>query len=147
MQTRLLVVGALAWIGPTRLLLRRRGPDAAHGAGRLELAGGKVEPRESPRAALRRELTEEWGPGAARLPIGPVADVLHHIYPPPGPEIVLIVHHVDARASDEEATLEPVGGARLVAVDAAAPPLAEILAADRPLVEAVAAGHVTCPFA
>lgn len=145
-QTRLLVVGALAWIGPTRLLLQRRSPQASHGALRLELAGGKVERGESPRIALRRELSEEWGPGAARVPIGPIADVLHHIYPPPGPEIVLVVYHVDARANDEDATLEPVDGARLVAVDAAAPPLTDVLEADRPLVQAVAEGRLRCPF-
>lgn len=57
-----LVVGALAERGG-RLLLARRGPAERH-AGLWELPGGKVEPGEEPRAALRRELAEELGVAA-----------------------------------------------------------------------------------
>jgi 8-oxo-dGTP diphosphatase len=144
-QTRLLVVGALAWVGGAQLLVQRRSDRARHGAGCLELAGGKVEAGEAPAAALRRELVEEWGPGASRLPIGGVADVLHHVYPPPGREIVLVVYHVDARRWAEAPALEGADGATLQLVDADAPPLPAFLAADRPLVERVARGEVRAP--
>jgi len=30
-----------------------------------------------------------------------VAEVLHHVYPPPGPEVLLVVYHVDASAWGE----------------------------------------------
>lgn len=45
---------------PTRLLCARRSAPPTL-AGRWELPGGKVEPGESPEAALHRELTEELG--------------------------------------------------------------------------------------
>ena len=44
-----------------RLLLQRRDPAAAVLPGRWEFPGGKVEPGESPWAALQRELREETG--------------------------------------------------------------------------------------
>ena len=89
---RLLVAAGLVWLGPQRVLLQRRSDRAAHGAGRLEFPGGKVERGESPGAALHRELIEEWGPAATQLLVGPIAEVLHHVYPPPGPEVVLLVY-------------------------------------------------------
>jgi 8-oxo-dGTP diphosphatase len=145
-KARLIVVGALAWSCGRRLLVQRRGPNAGHGAGHLELAGGKVEPGESPPQALSRELTEEWGSAAARLVVGPIADVLHHCYPPPGPEVLLLVYHVDARGFGDGAALRPVDGAQVLAIDADDPPAEEFLAADRPLLHAIAAGRVRCPF-
>src|SRR5690554_3349183 len=77
---RLLVVAGLVWLDPETLLVQRRPPTASHGAGMLELPGGKLERGEAPRAGLLRELQEEWGPAAAKLEVGPVADVLHHVY-------------------------------------------------------------------
>lgn len=58
MQTQL-VVGAAIVRGGTLLAARRTRPVAA--AGRWELPGGKVEPGESPDAALVREVAEELG--------------------------------------------------------------------------------------
>jgi 8-oxo-dGTP diphosphatase len=45
-----------------RLFLARRTRQAGHG-GRWELPGGKLEPDESPEAALVREIREELGVG------------------------------------------------------------------------------------
>ncbi|TPW19804.1 MAG: 7,8-dihydro-8-oxoguanine triphosphatase, partial [Elusimicrobia bacterium] len=42
------------------VLLARRAPGRRH-AGQWEFPGGRVEPGESPQAALKRELREELG--------------------------------------------------------------------------------------
>lgn len=78
MQPRLVVVAGLVWLGPQRLLVQRRPPHASHGAGCLELPGGKVEPGEAPTAALVRELREELGVTAE---VGRIWEVLFHPYP------------------------------------------------------------------
>ncbi|MDC0715526.1 NUDIX domain-containing protein [Nannocystis bainbridge] len=148
MQPRLIVAAGLVWLGPHRLLVQRRPAGARHGAGALELPGGKVEPGEPPRAALRRELVEEWGPAAAALAIGPVAEVLHHVYPGPGPEVLLIVYHVDASpwlGTDWHAALRLEADAAVVAHELAALPVHEFLAADREFVTDVRDGRVEPP--
>lgn len=58
---RALVVGAALVRDGRVLAARRTRPDAA--AGRWELPGGKVEPGETPDAALAREIHEELGCG------------------------------------------------------------------------------------
>lgn len=145
---RLLVSAGLVWLAHDRLLLGRRSPDAEHGARALEFPGGKVERREDPRAALVRELAEEWGPGAARLAIGPIAEVLHHVYPSPGPEVVLCLFHVDARVlqDDWRAALQPLPGAAIEAYVRAALPVEQFLAADRPFAATLRGGALRCPF-
>lgn len=145
---RLLVSAGLVWLAHDRLLLGRRSPEAAHGAGALEFPGGKVEPGESPRAALLRELREEWGAGAGRLAVGPVAEVLHHVYPPPGPEVVLCVFHVDGRALLGRWTgeLQALPGAGLEEYAREDLPIEQFLAADRPFAVTLRAGELRCPF-
>lgn len=143
---RLVVVAGLVWLGPREVLLQRRSATAAHGAGRLEFPGGKVERGESPREALARELAEEWGPNARDLSIGPVADVLHHVYSPPGPEVILVVYHLDGRSWAFDAwrtRIDPRGGASVEAHPTDVLPVAELLDADRPFAEAIRDGRVT----
>jgi 8-oxo-dGTP pyrophosphatase MutT (NUDIX family) len=140
---RLVVAAGLVWLG-TQLLVQRRPARARHGAGALELPGGKLERGESPRAALVRELREEWGPRAGELAIGSVAEVLHHVYPAPGPEVILIVLRVDGRAwaSCWRERISPEPGVEVSAYPLAALPIDEFLAADRPFVRAICEGRV-----
>ncbi|MEM6993746.1 MAG: NUDIX domain-containing protein [Myxococcota bacterium] len=146
---RIVVAAGLVWLGHQRVLVPRKPPDAAFGARALELPGGKLERGEAPAPALRRELVEEWGAGARRLVVGPVAEVLHHVYPPPGPEVVLVVYHVDGRALPpgpvESLGLTPEPGLTLCAFDLPALPVAEFLAADRRWIGALRDGRVRPP--
>ncbi len=59
MEKRMSVVGAAILRHGTVLAARRTTPPEA--AGRWEFPGGKVEPGESPEAALVREIQEELG--------------------------------------------------------------------------------------
>lgn len=82
--SRLIVAAALVddLARPSRVLAaRRRGP--AHLAGMWELPGGKVEPGETPIAALHRELAEELGAiiTVGDLVSGPLPDLT---WPLPG---------------------------------------------------------------
>jgi 8-oxo-dGTP pyrophosphatase MutT (NUDIX family) len=145
---RLLVVGGLVWLAPTRVLVHRRSAGAAFGAGMIELPGGKVEPGEPPAIALARELVEEWGAGARMLVVGPIADVLHHVYRQPGPEVVLLVYHVDARGwGDAWAQhVESEAGVEPLAFTLSQLPVDEFLAADHDFAGALARGEVCSPF-
>lgn len=147
-EARLLVVAGLVWLSGGRLLVHRRAAHARFGAGMLELPGGKIEPGEAPEHALARELVEEWGPEAVQLRIGSIAHVLHHVYPPPGPEVVLLVYHVDARGwgSAWRERVHAEGGEELAAFTTDALPLPEFLPADRPFLAAVARGEHHPPW-
>ncbi len=161
-EQRLLVVAGIVWLDGERVIVQRRSHTAAHGSGRLELPGGKVEPGEPPALALARELVEEWGEAARVLEVGPIADVLHHIYPPPGREVVLLVYHVDARSlatganeganegTNERASvlarLTPEAGASAHVFDRAELPSQEFLDADRPCVDQLRRARLRCPW-
>ena len=84
-RPRKLVVAGLLIDGP-RVLISRRKPDQPLG-GYWEFPGGKMEPGESPTAALVRELDEELG---AAVEVGPIWDVLHHAYP--GFDLLMLVY-------------------------------------------------------
>jgi 8-oxo-dGTP pyrophosphatase MutT (NUDIX family) len=142
LPTRLVVAAGLVWLG-AQLLVQRRPATASHGAGALELPGGKLEPGEGPRAALARELREEWGPRADELLIGSVAEVLHHVYPAPGPEVILIVLQVDAKAWTDGRWRDRIAlppGVEVLAFTLDELPLEQFLAADRPFLAELAAG-------
>jgi len=148
---RLLVAAGLIWLAgdPATLLVQRRSLRAAHGAGMLELPGGKIERGEDPRIALARELAEEWGPATHELEVGPVAEVLHHVYPAPGPEVVLIVLHVDGRAWSSgrwRARVVPELDAEAHEFAGADLPTERFLAADRPFVDALRSGRFPSPW-
>ena len=68
--TSLEVVAAAIQDASRRLLLQRALPGKRH-AGLWELPGGKVEPGETPRAALVREINEELGIDLAVLALEP----------------------------------------------------------------------------
>lgn len=69
------------------LVLISRRPAGAHLADWWEFPGGKVEPGESPTAALARELHEELG---VDVEVGDVYAVGHHVYE--SHEVVLLVY-------------------------------------------------------
>ena len=70
--TWLCVVAGLLIDTRGRWLLHRRPPDKAHG-GLWEFPGGKVEPGETPEAALVRELGEELGIAIDSRAVEPLA--------------------------------------------------------------------------
>jgi 8-oxo-dGTP diphosphatase len=142
-RSRLIVAAGLVWVRE-RVLVQRRSRRASHGAGRLELPGGKVEHGENPRRALVRELVEEWGPEAASLVVGRCVEVVHHIYPRPGPEVVLLVFEIVADhwapRWDERIITEP--GVEVFALPPTELEIDEFLAADRALVTRVRDGAI-----
>lgn len=66
------VVAAAIGDGEGRVLMQRRPPGKRH-AGLWEFPGGKVEPGESPRAALARELAEELAIAVRADTLAPLA--------------------------------------------------------------------------
>ena len=73
---RTVLVSAAIIVEGGHVLLTRRKP-GTHLAGAWEFPGGKVEPGEDPRAALRRELDEELG---IDVSVGEIVDVTFHRY-------------------------------------------------------------------
>jgi 8-oxo-dGTP diphosphatase len=98
------IVSAAVVVRAGRVLLTQR-KSGTHLAGAWEFPGGKVEPDEDPRDALRRELREEIGVDAA---VGEIVEVTFHRYPT---KSVLLLFY--------EATLAP-GSPEPQAIDVAA---------------------------
>jgi mutator protein MutT len=126
------VVGAIVRDGGRILLERRRsGPDT----GRWDTPGGKVEPGESPAAALRRELREELGLDVTAAAAVATFDALDG-------DGTIVRHHVlvvDAAAAD----VRPCEGQVLAWFDPAALPPERARVVSRSLcwIEAAPAGR------
>ncbi len=124
-RVRKLVVAGLIIGDDGRILITQRRADQALPL-QWEFPGGKVEPGESPVAALVRELAEELGVTAR---VGRIWDVLHHVYP--DFDLVMLVYA--CRLAPEPAP-RAVEVAALAWVAPAELPAWDILPADRPLV-------------
>jgi 8-oxo-dGTP diphosphatase len=61
MTTRVVLVAAVALLDPDNRVLIAQRPEGKSMAGLWEFPGGKIEPGETPEAALIRELHEELG--------------------------------------------------------------------------------------
>ena len=128
MRTRKLVVAALVREG-TRVLMSRRRADQPM-PGLWEFPGGKVEPGESPVAALEREVREELGCAVA---VGRIHEVVFHPY---GDfDLYMLVYEVTITSGMPQ----PVQVAEVAWVEATRLPGLDLLPADYPLARALAA--------
>src|SRR5580698_3527980 len=95
------VVAAAVLIEESRVLLTQRRV-GTHLAGAWEFPGGKVEPGEDPREALRRELSEELGIEATA---GEILDVTFHRYEDADKAVLLLFFEAtrDAGSPDPRA--------------------------------------------
>ncbi len=131
MRDRKLVVAGLIVADDGRILITQRRADQALPL-QWEFPGGKVEPGESPVAALARELREEIGVAAE---VGRIWDVLFHPYP--AFDLVMLVYRCRL-APGEVARAVEVADLAWVATSEL-PGAWDILPADRPLVERLVA--------
>lgn len=123
-KDRKLVVAGLIVRDGLVLITQRRADQAL--PLQWEFPGGKVEPGESPVAALERELTEEIG---VKVEVGRIWDVLFHPYP--AFDLVMLVYACTVVEGEPRA----VEVADVQWVDRGKLPEWDVLPADRPLVE------------
>jgi 8-oxo-dGTP diphosphatase len=95
---RTVVVAAAVLIEESRVLVTQR-KAGTHLAGAWEFPGGKVEPGEDPREALRRELAEELGIDATA---GEIVDVTFHRYDDAGKAVLLLFFEATRAAASPE---------------------------------------------
>jgi 8-oxo-dGTP diphosphatase len=76
-EPKLLLVVACALVDVDRRVLIAQRPEGRSLAGLWEFPGGKVEPGESPEAALIRELEEELGISTKQACLAPVTFASH----------------------------------------------------------------------
>lgn len=126
-RARKLVVAALCRDGEGRVLLTQRRADQPMPL-LWELPGGKIEPGESPVAALAREIAEELGCGAR---VGRVDDVVFHAYE--DFDLYMLVY-----ACELDGAARPVEVAQLAWVPPAELSRYPVLPADVALVERLA---------
>jgi 8-oxo-dGTP diphosphatase len=126
-RSRKLVVAALIRDGSRVLMSRRRADQPMPLL--WEFPGGKIEPGESPQAALIREVREELG---CALAVGPIHEVVFHAYPEF--DLYMLVYSGTIAAG----TPRPVEVAEIAWVDVRDLPALDLLPADYPLAEALA---------
>jgi len=129
-RARKLVVAALIRDGGRVLMSRRRADQPMPLL--WEFPGGKIEPGESPQAALVREVREELG---CELSVGAIFDVVFHAYP--DFDLYMLVYAGVIAAGTPRA----VEVAEIAWVNAADLPKLELLPADYPLADKLA--HAT----
>jgi 8-oxo-dGTP diphosphatase len=95
---RTVLVAAAIVVEGGRVLLTQRKP-GTHLAGAWEFPGGKVEPGEDPRIALRRELREELGIDAR---VGEIVDVTFHRYEDAEKAVLLLFFEAERSAGSGE---------------------------------------------
>jgi 8-oxo-dGTP diphosphatase len=124
-RARKLVVAGLVVDDAGLVLITRRRAEQPMG-GFWEFPGGKLEPGESPVAALVRELREEIG---ATVEVGAIWDVLFHAYP--AFDLLMLVYRCRLVAGEVAQAID-------VAAVAWCPPAGltayDVLPADAPLV-------------
>jgi 8-oxo-dGTP diphosphatase len=126
----MLVVAAALTDAEGRVLMARRPAGKQH-AGLWEFPGGKVEPNETPKAALVRELREELG-----VEIDPTAMTPIAFSESPGARhLVLLLYRCQSWSGDAQAL--DAAEIRWVATDQLA--ALDMPPADRPLAQALAA--------
>ena len=123
MRTVLVAAGIIIERG--RVLLTQRKP-GTHLAGLWELPGGKVQPGEDPREALRRELKEELGIDVA---VGEVVDVTFHRYEEAQKAVLLLFFEAERLASSDDPQAVDVAAFEWAAAQGLEP--ARFPAADR----------------
>jgi 8-oxo-dGTP diphosphatase len=112
-----------------RVLMSRRRPDQSL-PNCWEFPGGKVEPGESPEAALAREIEEELGCGVR---VGGVYEVVFHAYP--DFDLYMLVYRCEIVAGTPQA--RQVAAVDWVPVEVI--PTLELPPADYPLARRLAA--------
>ncbi|HVR62767.1 MAG TPA: (deoxy)nucleoside triphosphate pyrophosphohydrolase [Polyangia bacterium] len=128
-RARKLVVAALIRDGDGRVLLSRRRADQAMPL-LWEFPGGKIEPGESPEAALGREVREELG---CAVRVERIFDVVFHAY---ADFDLLMLVYACAITDGQPA---PIEVAEIAWVAPARLPAMDLLPADFPLARALAA--------
>jgi 8-oxo-dGTP diphosphatase len=130
-RPRKLVVAALVRDGEGRVLVTQRRADQPM-PGKWELPGGKIEPGESPVAALARELREELGVGGH---VGAIYDVV--FYPYDEFDLVMLVYACEL---DPAAPPRPLEVAQIAFVAPGELLSYDLLPADLPLARKLASG-------
>jgi 8-oxo-dGTP diphosphatase len=121
------VVAAIARRGGQILIAQR--PEGDRLPGQWEFPGGKIEPGEKPRQALKRELREELGCSGI---IGDVVHTLEHTYPD-GRTVRVQFFHVEI-----EGDPQPLHHSELKWVKPVGMRLFPFVEADKPLIEKLA---------